>query len=292
MSPLRSHGTSAIRRVWRRPSAIGLAIILTLLAIPLLFPLWWMVSVSFMGPAEVFAYPPTLVPETLGLENYARAFELQPFARQYFNSLYIALVDVIGTLIFSSAAGYAFARIRFPGRNLLFLVFLSALLMPIEVLVIPLYILMRDLGWLGTHLPLIVLPIFGIESVVAVFVMRQFFLSLPRELEDAGRIDGLTPIGVFRRIALPLARPALAAVAILTFLTSWNSFLEPLIFASGSPDVRTVPVAIPLFADQYGKAIWEVQMAASTLSVVPVLVVFIIAQRHFIRGIARVGIQG
>jgi multiple sugar transport system permease protein len=292
MSGLRSVLAAAVGRIRSRPSALVLAVVLAFLALPLLFPLWWMVSVSFMGPGEVFAYPPKLIPESFRFENYLRAFELQPFARQYANSLYIAVINVAGTLVFASAAGYAFARIRFPGRNLLFLIFLSALLMPIEVLVVPLYILMRDLGWLGTHLPLIVLPIFGIESVVGVFIMRQFFLSLPHELEDAGRIDGLTPLGVFWRIALPLARPALAAVAILTFLTSWNAFLEPLIFASGSPDVRTIPVAIPLFADQYGKPIWEVQMAASTLSVVPILIVFILAQRHFIRGIARVGIQG
>ncbi len=139
---------------------------------------------------------------------------------------------------------------------------------------------------------MIVLPVFGVDAVVGTFLMRQYFLSMPVELEDAGRIDGLRRFGIFRHIALPLARPALATVAILTFLTSWNAFLEPLVFVSGVPDLLTVPVAIPLLADSYGFPIWEVQMAASTLSVLPVLIVFLVAQRYIIQGFARVGIHG
>jgi multiple sugar transport system permease protein len=232
------------------------------------------------------------MPEELRLDNFAQVFADQPFARQYFNSLYIAVLNVAGTLVISSLAGYAFARIRFPGRNLIFLLFLAALLMPIEVLIIPLYILMRDLGWLGTHLPLIVEPMFGAPAVVATFLMRQYFLSLPVELEDAGRIDGLGRFGIFRHIAMPLAKPALATLAILTFLASWNSFLEPLIFVSGAPDLMTIPVALDQFVSFYGEPLWQVQMAASSLSVIPVLIVFVLAQRHFVQGIARVGIHG
>lgn len=267
-------------------------ILLALGAIPLLFPLWWMVASSFKATSEIFAYPPGLFPAGLRWENFAKVFELQPFARQFFNSLYIAILNVGGTLLFSSMAGYAFARIRFPGRDILFVLMLGALLVPLEVLIIPLYALMGELGWLGTHLPLIVLPVFGVDAVVGTFLMRQYFLSLPVELEDAGRIDGLGRFGLFRYIALPLAGPALATVAILTFLTSWNAFLEPLVFVSGVPDLLTIPVAIPLFADPYGIPIWEVQSAASTLSVLPVLIVFIVAQRFVIAGFARVGIHG
>ncbi len=281
--------SSRSRRNW---PAIVLTIVLIIGAVPLLFPLWWLVTSSFKGLNEIFAYPPHLFPDGLHWENYAKVFDLQPFARQFLNSVYIAALDVGGTLIFSSLAGYAFARIRFPGRDVLFVLMLSALLVPLEVLIIPLYALMRDLGWLGTHLPLIVLPVFGVDAIVGTFLMRQYFLSLPVELEDAGRIDGLGRFGIFRHIAMPLARPALATVAILTFLTSWNAFLEPLVFVSGVPDLLTVPVAIPLYADAYGFPLWEVQMAASTLSVVPILIVFVIAQRYIIQGFARVGIHG
>lgn len=276
----------------RRWSGVALTVILVVGAIPLLFPLWWLVTSSFKGLNEIFAYPPHLLPNGLKWDNFARIFELQPFARQFLNSLYIAALNVTGTLVFSSLAGYAFARIRFPGRNILFVLMLSALLVPIEVLIIPLYALMGELGWLGTHLPLIVLPVFGVDAVVGTFLMRQHFLSFPSELEDAGRIDGLGRFGIFRHIAMPLAGPSLATVAILTFLTSWNAFLEPLVYVSGTPDLLTVPVAIPLFADAYGFPLWGVQMAASTLSILPVLIVFFLAQRFIVQGFARVGIKG
>ena len=278
---------------WRRGVSGSLVpIVLTVLAVPLLFPLWWLVTSSFKGLDEIFAYPPRLLPESFDLANFARVFELQPFGRQFLNSLYIAAVNVVGTLVFSSLAGYAFARVRFRGRNVLFVLMLSALLVPLEVLMVPLYALMGWLGWLGTHLPLLVLPVLGVDSVIGTFLMRQYFLSLPVELEDAARIDGLGRFGIYRHIALPLARPALATVAVLTFLTSWSAFLEPLIFVSGVPDLLTVPAAIPLFADSYGFPIWEVQMAASTLSILPILVVFLVAKRYIIQGFARAGIHG
>lgn len=284
--------TDPLPRRSRRVTGSLLPLALTLLAIPLLFPLWWLVTSSFKGLDEIFAYPPRLLPDSFDLANFARVFELQPFGRQFLNSLYIAAVNVIGTLAFSSLAGYAFARVRFRGRNVLFVLMLSALLIPLEVLMVPLYALMGWLGWLGTHLPLLVLPVLGVDSVIGTFLMRQYFLSLPVELEDAARIDGLGRFGIYRHIALPLAKPALATVAVLTFLTSWSAFLEPLIFVSGVPDLLTVPAAIPLFADSYGFPIWEVQMAASTLSILPILVVFLVAKRFIIQGFARAGIHG
>lgn len=280
------------RRLRARLTDGGSYLLLTALALPLAFPMWWMLSSSLKSQTEIFAYPPSLWPDVPRVENYFRVFELAPFAVQYWNSTYIATVNTIGTLVVSAIAGYAFARIQFPFRNVLFLLLLTALLMPAEVTIIPLYVLMRHLGWLGTHMPLLVEPVFGPQAVVGTFLMRQYFLALPVELEDAGRIDGLGRFGVFRHIALPLAKPALATLAILTFLSSWNAFLEPLIFVAGKTELFTIPLALNTFVDRYGDPLWEVQLAATTLSVIPMVVVFVFAQRHFIQGIARVGVHG
>lgn len=263
------------------------------LALPLVFPFWWMLTSSLKAPAEIFAFPPSLFPETFRWENYAAVFKEHPFARQYFNSVYIAVLNVIGTLLVASLAGYAFARIRFPGSGVLFVVLLSTLLMPAEVTIIPLFVLMRELGWLGTHLPLIVEPMFAAPTVVGTFLMRQHFLAFPVELEDAARIDGLGRLGILRYVALPLAGPTLATLAILTFLSSWNSFLEPLIFLSGKKDLLTLPLALEQYVERIGgEPIWEVQLAATTLSVLPVILLFLVAQRYFVQGVSRVGVHG
>jgi multiple sugar transport system permease protein len=203
------------------PRAAWYAALLAL-CIPFLFPFLWMVSAGFKGPGEIFAFPPQLIPDRWRWENFVEIFRYQPFARQYANSLYIAVLVTLGTLGLSMPAGYAFARLRFPGSTGIFLVLLSALMMPSEVTIIPNFFFMKTLGLIGTHVPLIILPVAGANGVVAVFLMRQFFLALPRELEDAAMIDGLGRFGVFWHVAVPLVKPAIAAVSILTFLHSWN----------------------------------------------------------------------
>ncbi|WP_155373820.1 carbohydrate ABC transporter permease [Catellatospora vulcania] len=265
--------------------------VLCLLALPFLFPTWWMVTSSLKPVADVFAFPPTLWPADVSFDAYAKAFELQPFARQYFNSMYIAALVTVGTLAVASLAGYAFARIRFRGANAWFVVILVGLLIPSEVTIVPLFKMFDAWGMVDTHWPLILVPIFGAPSVLATFIMRQFFLALPGELEEAAKVDGLGRFAIFRLIALPLARPALGAVAIFTFLHSWNLYLEPIVFLSSS-EMFTLPQALTQFVDAYGGPMWDIQLSAASLTALPVLVVFVIAQRQFIEGLAHTGLKG
>ncbi len=265
--------------------------LLCLMLFPFIFPTWWMVTSSIKPISQIFAFPPEIFPSSIDLSSYKTAFEFQPFARQYFNSVYIAVVVTVVTMLFCSLAGYAFARIKFPGANLMFMVVLMGLLVPSEVTLIPLFQMFRAWGLSNTHWPLLLIQTVGASSVFATFIMRQFFITLPTELEEAARIDGLSRLKIFWTIALPLSKPALAAVAIFTFLHSWNSFLEPLVFIS-SRELFTLPVALVNFTDAYGGEMWNVQLAASTMSAIPVLIVFVIAQRHFIEGLAHTGLKG
>jgi len=275
----------------KRWVSIGLIVLMAVLSIPFVFPTLWMITSSFKPISEILQKVPTLWPATPTAEAYGEVFRLQPFAQQYWNSLYIAALVTIGTMLVAAMAGYAFARIRFPGANALFLVVLVGLLVPSEVTIVPLFRFVNGLGLINTHWPLIVIPIFGAPAVLAVFIMRQFFLGLPTELEEAGRMDGLGRWGIFWRIAFPLSRPALAAVAIFTFLKSWNLYLEPIVYLS-SKDMFTLPQALTQYVDAYGGPMWNVQLAATTLTVVPVLLVFLFAQKQFVQGLAHTGLKG
>ncbi len=265
--------------------------LLCLLAIPFIFPTWWMVTSSFKPVSDIFAFPPSLIPTRVSFDAYREVFTLQPFAQQYWNSMYISIVVTIGTLTIASMAGYAFARIKFKGANALFLVILTGLLIPSEVTIVPLFQMFNSWGLIDTHFPLILVPIFGAPSVLATFIMRQFLLALPNELEEAARMDGLGRFAMFCRIALPLARPALGAVAIFTFLHSWNLYLEPIVFLS-SAEKFTLPQALTQFVDAYGGPMWNVQLSAASMTAIPVLIVFVVAQRQFIEGLAYTGLKG
>jgi multiple sugar transport system permease protein len=261
------------------------------LLIPFVFPTWWMVTSSVKPISDIFAFPPQLFPQSYDWTTYSKVFELQPFVKQYWNSAYIAAVVTVGTMIVSSMAGYAFARIKFPFANTIFMVVLLGLLIPSEVTIVPLFQMFLKAGMVNTHWPLVLVPIFGAPSVFATFVMRQFFVTLPVELEEAARVDGLGRFKIFRKIALPLARPALASVAIFTFLHSWNLYLEPIVFLS-SADKFTLPQALTQYTDAYGGPMWNIQLAAATLTALPVLIVFIIAQKQFVEGLAHTGLKG
>jgi multiple sugar transport system permease protein len=263
---------------------------LLIAAVPFVFPFLWMVSAGFKSVTEIFGAP-NLIPRVWRWQNFVDVFTYQPFARQYFNSLYIALAVTALTLVIASLAGYALARMRFAGAGLLMLFLVSALMVPEEVTIIPNFFLIKWMGLMDTHWPLILLPTFGPHGVMATFLMRQYFLALPKELEEAGKMDGLSRLGIWWRIALPMSRPALAAVAIITFLFSWNLFLEPLIFLS-SLDMFTLPLALSNFTDTYGLPLWNLQLAATTLAVVPILIVYLIAQRQIMESFALSGVKG
>ena len=265
--------------------------LLCVLLIPFVFPTWWMLTSSLKPISDIFVFPPQLFPTHPDWSSYAQVFTVQPFAQQYWNSAWIAGVVTAATLAISSMAGYAFARIRFPGANALFIVVLTGLLIPSEVTIVPLFRMFLKLGWVNTHWPLVLIPVFGAPSVFATFVMRQFFIALPAELEEAARVDGLGRFRIFRTIALPLARPALASVAIFTFLHSWNLYLEPIVFLS-TPSKFTLPQALTQYTDAYGGPMWNIQLAAATLTALPVLIVFVLAQKQFVEGLAHSGLKG
>ncbi|MCR2824970.1 carbohydrate ABC transporter permease [Microbacterium sp. zg.Y909] len=264
---------------------------LIVMAIPFAVPTIWMITSSFKPVNEIFQSPPTIFPREWTLDGYHEAFEFLPFGQAYANSLYIAATVTVLTLVIASLAGYGFARISFPGRNLLFVITLVGLLVPVEVTIVPLFQAFRQLGLVNSHVPLIIIPAFGTSAVLGTFIMRQFFIALPTELEDAARIDGLGRLRIWWYVALPLARPALSAVAILTFLASWNMYLEPTVFIT-TPELFTLPQALNRYADAYGAPMWNTQLAAAAMTVIPVLVVFLIAQRQFVEGIAHSGLKG
>ena len=273
---------------WR---LFGIYSLLLVISIPFIFPTWWMFTASLKPIEEVFAFPASLIPNDFQISNYAEVFRLQPFLRQYWNSMFIAILVTVISVTISTMGGYAFARISFKWRSKLFVILLSALLMPAEVTLIPIFRLMVKSGLSDSFFPIILIPAFGAHAVVGLFLMRQFFLDFPNELEEAAEIDGLSRWKVFTKIALPLSGPALASLAIISFLYSWNLFLEPLVFLT-EPNKYTLPVVLPQFTDTYGAPIFNVQLAATSLSVIPVMIVFIMAQRHFIRGITMTGLKG
>jgi multiple sugar transport system permease protein len=260
----------------------------------MLLPYVWMVATSFKSYAELTVYPPRLLPEAFHWENYLQAWhysDVVPFGRFFVNSLFVASCVTVGQLVTCTMAGYAFARLRFPGRNGLFFVYLATLMVPFQVTMVPLYLIMRQLHWVDTYFALIV-P--GLVSAYGTFLVRQFMLTLPSELEDAARLDGASPPTILLRIMLPLAGPVLMTLLILAFLANWNAFLWPLIVIN-STEFRTLPVGLVSFIsvpEATGAPQFQLLMAAATFSMIPTLVVFVIAQRHFIKGIAMTGLRG
>jgi multiple sugar transport system permease protein len=260
-------------------------VLLTLGAVVMIFPFVWMVLSSFKDAREVLA--PGILPREWTLANYIEVLTRTAFPRWFANSMIVAVLNTTSVLFFCALVGYTLATMKFPGKNIIFIAILSTLMVPTEMLVIPWFVMSAQLGWVDTYWGLLfpgLIPGFG------VFLMRQFFMTLPRDLFDAARIDGVSEFGLFMRIGLPLVGPGLAALGIFAFIGNWNAFLWPLIVAQ-SASMRTVPVGIALFSGEAGSA-WHLIMATSALGIIPILVVFVIFQRQIIEGVVLTGVKG
>lgn len=285
--PVRRLGETRVRRIMRL--SVFYLLLIGVMA-PFIYPFWWMVMSSFKPNSEIFGKL-RLLPQSLYLRNFVEVFEFQPFARHYFNSLYITVSATTLTVLFSSLSGYAFAKLRFPGRNLLFMVLLSALMMPAEVTIIPNFFLMKSLDLINTHIPLILIPVFGMQGAVVAFLMRQYFITVPMSLTEAPRIDGLSELGIFTRIMLPLSKPVISAAVILTFLHNWNLFLEPLVFINDL-ELFTLPLSLNNYNDPYGLPVWNLQLTATTIAAVPILVVYVVFQKRIENAMVFSGLKG
>lgn len=268
---------------WRqRIPHYALWLLLLIGAILMALPLWIMVVTSLIQPEDVFKMPPTFWPKSFHWENYGRLFQQSPMGLYFWNSVLVSVVTTVGYVFFAAMAGYAFSRLHFPHKNAIFFVFLMTMMVPPQVNIVPLFFLMKTFHWLDTYYALIVPGLFG---AFGVFMLRQWFNGLPRELEDAARMDGCNPWQVFWRVALPLAAPSLAALSIFIFISSWNSFMWPLI-VTNSDSIRTLPVGIATLKGSFRDTTdWTILMAAATLSILPILLLFLIGQKQFMQGI-------
>lgn len=277
------------RLAWRRlAAAVPLYVAVGIGAFLMVFPFLWLLSTSVKSEGEALQIPPVWIPNPILWENYGKAWNALPFGRAYANSLYIAVLVTGGQMITCAMAAYGFARIRFWGRDIIFMLFLATLMVPFQVTLVPSFIMFRTIGWVDSHLPLIVPPM--LINAFGVFLLRQFILTLPLELEEAAVMDGASRARIFAQIVLPLIGPGLAALGIFTFLGTWNSFLGPLIYLNKS-ELFTVPILLNSFRGLYNTA-WPLVMAASAISVVPVLMVYVLLQKYFIQGIALTGLKG
>lgn len=262
--------------------------LLIAVALLMLIPFLWMFSTSFRTPAESFTLPPQWIPLEPRFENYLQVFESVPFFAFILNSVKVTVIVTLAQLFFCSTAAYAFARLNFPAKNTLFLLLMSSLMVPGSVTIVPIFILIRYLNLADTHWSLI-LP--AITSAFGIFLLRQFFLTIPNELEDAAKIDGANPFQIYSRIILPLGAPALSVLAIFTFNGTWNEFFRPLIFLK-TWEKFTLPLGLITLRGVEGTGSISVVLAGVSLSILPILLVFLFAQRFLIEGITLTGLKG
>lgn len=288
-APVAARVSSARRAgsFWALPGRVLLHLVLISLSLLMLFPFFWTVSAALKGDDAVLATPPQLLPNPVHWENFAAVGDLIPFGQLFLNSILVAVATTMLQLLTCSMAAYAFARIPFRGKGPLFLIYLATLMVPAQVTYTPLFIFMRLMNLTDTYAGLI-LP--AVTSAFGVFLLRQFFMAIPRELEEAAVLDGASHWTIYRRIILPLSRPGLAALSIFSFMGSWNSLLWPLLVVTSNQDIMTLPLGLSTLQGEYSTA-WNLLMAGTFLSIIPIVIVYLLAQRHFVEGLALSGVK-
>jgi multiple sugar transport system permease protein len=291
--------TTTVQTTIRSPSyVVGRVIVpkivmytsLILLSLLFIMPFLWMVSTSVKDTVQTYTVPPIWIPIPMRFENYPEALVAQPFAKFFVNTIQYAVFSSLGAVLSASVVAYGFSRVRWPGRDVFFFVCLCTLMIPFPVRMIPLYLEFRNLHWLNGYNPLIVPAFFG--DAYYIFLLRQFFMSIPQELSEAARIDGANEAAIFTRIVLPLARPAIAVVALFQFINAWNDYIGPLIYLN-QPETFPISLGLQRFMGQFQeKLAWPYLMAASTVTIVPIIILYFLTQRTFIEGIAITGIKG
>jgi len=277
------------RRPFRKTvEAVVTHVVLAILGLVFLVPFLWLLSTSLKTDPQIFLFPPRWIPSPLTIDQYRLALTTIPFFVYLKNSVVYCVITAIGDVISCSLVSYGLARVRWRGRNALFIVTIATMLLPYQVTLVPLFIIFRTVGWVGTFLPLIVPHFFG--SAFYIFLLRQFMLTIPMELADAARIDGASEFRIYRSIVIPLIRPALAVVALFQFLGAWGDFLGPLIYLTDQT-TYTISLGLQQYNTQYGTE-WGQLMAASTLLTAPIIVLFFFTQRTFIQGVTLTGLKG
>jgi multiple sugar transport system permease protein len=272
-----------------RVRRVLLYVLMVLLVVVMVLPFAWMLSTSLKAQQYILETPPQLLPNPLTFESYTGLAERINIGRIIFNSVFVALVTTAGQIIISAMAAYAFSRLQWRGRNLVFTLYLATMMVPAVVMVIPQFILIRQLGWVNTYAALIV-P--GLFNAFGTFLLRQSFLGLPKDFEEAAFVDGANPFTIFWRIMLPLNLPAIATLVVLSFMGSWNSYLFPL-FVARKEEVITLPVALGVLqAGPRALTEWNLVMAGAVITVLPILIVYLLAQKWFVQGIVSSGIKG
>ncbi len=256
-------------------------------AVTMVIPFLWMLSTSLKTEMQAYQFPPIWIPNPIAWRNYPDTWNALPFDRFFFNSALVSLLLTTGQLVTCSWGAFAFARLRFPGREQLFVLYLATLMIPFQVIMIPLFVLVSRMGWIDSYWGLTVPLVF---SPYGTFLLRQFFKSIPLELEDAAKIDGCTYWRIYWNVMMPLSKPALATLGIFVFMWSWNNFLWPLLIVN-SLEMKTLPLGLAYFLGQY-TIYWNLLMVGATISLLPVLIVFFFAQRFFIEGITLTGLKG